>query len=201
MTRKTKWGMRDAASTRLYSLAIASLLAGACSAPPTQQATEEVTPQASQEAPQRATEGATTAATQEATPRRQPGAEITLYAPEQHDLYDGHFVLSAGRVFRVGQLDDPPGWDHIDNDASNVHATEGTVDIDVDEVSNTGSFVARLQVPEGELVVELDRFHEFNPCQSGGVAAYLYEHGDSGCGDSNWPKTFIYIAGMGLRPR
>ncbi len=36
---------------------------------------------------------------QEATPRRQPGAEITLYAPEQHDLYDGHFVLSAGRVY------------------------------------------------------------------------------------------------------
>ena len=122
MTRKT-----------IHSLAIASLLVGACTPQPTQQATEEAAP----------------AATQEATPRRQPGAEITLYAPEQHDLYDGHFVLSAGRIFRVGQLDDPPGWDHIDNEASNVHSTEGTVDIDVDEVSNTGSFVARLQVPEG----------------------------------------------------
>ena len=30
---------------------------------------------------------------QEATPRMQPGAAMTLYAPEQHDLYDGRFVL------------------------------------------------------------------------------------------------------------
>ena len=45
--------------------------------------------------------------------------------------------------------------------------------------------------------MEIDRFHEFSPCQDGGVAAYIYEHGDSGCGDTNWPKTFIYIAGWG----
>ena len=30
------------------------------------------------------------------TPRQQPGAEMTVYTPEQHDLYDGRFVLSAG---------------------------------------------------------------------------------------------------------
>ena len=40
--------------------------------------------------------------TQQATPRRQPGADITLYAPEQHDLYDGRFVLTAGRIYMVG---------------------------------------------------------------------------------------------------
>ena len=43
----------------------------------------------------------------------------------------------------------------------------------------------------------MDRFHEFSPCQDGGIAAYLYEHGDSGCGDTNWPKTFGYLAGWG----
>ncbi len=132
-----------------------------------------------------------------ATPRRQPGAEITLYAPEQHDLYDGRFVLTAGRLYQVGGLNDPPGWDHMGNDASNVHAVPGSVEIDVDEPGNVGRFVARLQAPEGELVLEIDRFHEFNPCQDGGVAAFIYEHGDSGCGDANWPKTFIYIAGWG----
>jgi hypothetical protein len=132
-----------------------------------------------------------------ATPRRQPGAEITLYAPEQHDLYDGRFVLTVGRLYQVGGLNDPPGWDHMGNDASNVHAVAGGVEIDVDEPGNVGRFVARLQAPEGELVLEIDRFHEFNPCQDGGVAAFIYEHGDSGCGDANWPKTFIYIAGWG----
>ncbi len=137
------------------------------------------------------------ATAQEATPRRQPGAEITLYAPEQHDLYDGHFVLSAGRLYQVGGLRDAPGWDHMGNDGTNLRSVEGTVEIDVNEIENTGRFVARLNVPEGNLVIQIDRFHEFSPCQNGGVAAYLYEHGDSGCGDTNWPKTFIYIAGWG----
>lgn len=134
---------------------------------------------------------------QKATPRNQPGAEMTLYTPEQHDLYDGHFVLSANLVYQVGRLNDPPGWDHMGNDAQSVHPVEGTVEIDVDEIKNAGRFVARLKVPEGDLVLEFDRFHEFNPCQNGGVAAYIYEHGDSGCGDTNWPKTFIYVAGWG----
>ena len=29
------------------------------------------------------------------------------------------------------------------------------------------------------------------------MAAYIFEHGDSGCGDSNWPKSFLYVAGWG----
>ena len=134
---------------------------------------------------------------QQATPRKQPGAEIALYAPEQHDLYDGHFQLSAGRLYQVGRLNDSPGWDHMGNDASNVHLVAGTVEIAVDEIKNAGRFIARLKIPEGDLLLEFDRFHEFNPCQDGGVAAYIYEHGDSGCGDTNWPKTFIYLAGWG----
>ncbi len=133
----------------------------------------------------------------QATPRPQPEAEIALYAPEQHDLYDGHFVLSATRIYQVGGLNDPAGWDHMGNDGANVHRVEGAVEIDVNEIHNTGSFVAKLRLPDGDLVLGIDRFHEFSPCQDGGVAAYLYEHGDSGCGDTNWPKTFIYVAGWG----
>ncbi len=133
----------------------------------------------------------------QALPRQQPGAAVTLYAPEQHDLYDGRFVLSAGRVYMVGRLGDPPGWNHMDNEAATVHPVPGSVDIDVDERQNTGRFVARLRIPEGHLVLEFDRFHQFSPCQDGGVAAYIYEHGDSGCGDTNWPKTFVFVAGWG----
>ncbi len=136
-------------------------------------------------------------AADQATPRQQPEAEITLYAPQQHDLYDGHFVLSGTRIYQVGKLDDSPGWDHIGNDGVNLQPVEGAVEIDVDEIQNQGSFVATLRIPQGELVLEIDRFHEFSPCQDGGVAAYIYEHGDSGCGDTNWPKTFIYVAGWG----
>jgi len=134
----------------------------------------------------------------QSTPRQQPGAEITLYAPEQHDLYDGRFVLSATRLYQVGGLEDAHGWNHMGNDASNVRPVEGDVEVDVNERENTGTFIARLKVPEGDLVVEMKGFHEFSPCQDGGIAAYIYEHGDSGCGDTNWPKTFIYVAGWGF---
>ena len=41
---------------------------------------------------------------QQPNPRQQPGAMITSFAPEQHDLYDGRFVLSANRIYMVGTL-------------------------------------------------------------------------------------------------
>lgn len=138
------------------------------------------------------------AAQQPANPRQQPNAAITIFAPDQHDLYDGRFVLSANRIYMVGGLNDSPGWDHFDNAATNVKPVSGTAEIDVDDLKNTGKFEARLKIPEGDLVIALDRVHEFSPCQQGGIVGYLHEHGtDSGCGDNNWPKTFVFLAGWG----
>ena len=74
--------------------------------------------------------GAALAAQQAANPRQQPGATITIFAPEQHDLYDGRFVLSANRIYMVGGLKDAPGWDHMDNAAATVKPVAGTADCD-----------------------------------------------------------------------
>jgi hypothetical protein len=146
-----------------------------------------------------ATAGAAASAQQAANPRQQPGAAVTVFAPEQHDLYDGHFVLSATRVYMVGGVNDPPGWNHMDNGATQLRPAAGTVAIDVDEIRNTGTFTAALKIPEGDLTLAIDRWNEFNPCQNGGIVAYLHEHGtDSGCGDANWPKGFVYLAGWGF---
>jgi hypothetical protein len=124
---------------------------------------------------------------------------ITMFAPEQHDLYDGHYVLSANRIYLVGGVNDPAGWDHMDNEAKDVKPVSGTADIDVNDLTNTGTFEARLKIPEGDLVLAIDKFNEFTPCQNGGIVGFLHEHGtDSGCGDDNWPKTFVYIAGWGF---
>ena len=71
-----------------------------------------------------------------------------------------------------GGLNDAPGFDHLDNDAVNVKPVAGTVEIDVDELKNTGTFEARLKIPEGDLVLAMDRFHEFNPCQNGGIVGF-----------------------------
>jgi hypothetical protein len=143
--------------------------------------------------------GSSLAARQQPNPRQQPGATIHIFAPEQHDLYDGHFVISANRIYMVGTVNDPEGWDHLDNEAKNVRPVSGTAEIDVNEIRDTGTFVARLTIPEGDLVLAMDRWHEFSPCQDGGIEAYIHEHGtDSGCGDANWPKSLLYVAGWGL---
>ncbi|MFL2546087.1 MAG: hypothetical protein ACJ0SL_01795 [Candidatus Rariloculaceae bacterium] len=130
-------------------------------------------------------------------PRSQPGAEMTIYAPEQHALYDGRFIVSGQQIYQVGSLGDDAPFDHMGDDATNLNRVGGEIFFDVDEINNTGVFRAELQLPEGDYVVELDRFHEFSPCQNGGIAAFLYEHGDSGCGDTNWPKSLLYVAGWG----
>ena len=131
-------------------------------------------------------------------PRVQPGTAMGLYTPEQHSLYDGRFVLAGRRVFQVGTLADPSPWDHMGDDGSNLREVGGEVLINVDEIRNTGTFRAELALPEGTYVIELSEFREFSPCQDGGIAAYLFEHGDSGCGDGNWPKSLLFVAGWGI---
>lgn len=130
-------------------------------------------------------------------PRTQPGTAMGVYAPEQHPLYDGRFVLSGSRIHQVGALFDQSPWDHMGDDGTTVREVAGIIDIDVNEPANTGSFRAQLDLPEGKYVVEMERFEQFSPCQDGGIASWLFEHGDSGCGDSNWPKGILYVAGWG----
>lgn len=130
-------------------------------------------------------------------PRTQPGTAGGMYAPEQHPLYDGRFILTGSRVYQVGTLADASPWDHMGDAASNVRPVDGTIEIDVDERANTGTFRAELDLPEGRYLVTMDRFEEFSPCQDGGIAAWLFEHGDSGCGDATWPKSILFVAGWG----
>jgi len=136
-------------------------------------------------------------ATVAAAPEGQSGTTLGVYALDQHPLYDGRFVVTGTRVYQAGTLSDPSPWDHMGDDGTNLRPVDGTIDIDVDERSNTGTFRANLMLPEGRYVVELERFEEFSPCQDGGIAAWLFEHGDSGCGDMNWPKSILYVAGWG----
>lgn len=127
----------------------------------------------------------------------QSSKKMAIYAPNQHQLYDGHFKIQGGHIHQVGRLNELPPWDHMGNDAQNITPVEGVIMLDVNEIENTGSFKAELNLPEGKYVVNLERIHEFSPCQDGGIAAFLYEHGDSGCGDANWPKSLLFVAGWG----
>ena len=130
-------------------------------------------------------------------PHTQPETAMGMYAPAQHELYDGRFIIRGTRIFQAGTLKDASPWDHMGDGAANLREVVGEINLDVNEIENTGTFRAELQLPEGRYVVELDRVHEFNPCQDGGIASYLFEHGNSGCGDMNWPKSLLFIAGWG----
>lgn len=134
---------------------------------------------------------------QERSARSQPDTTMGMYAPEQHELYDGEFHVVGRNIFQAGKLNDESPWDHMDDDASDLRYVGGEIRIDVNEIENNGSFVAELSLPEGLYRVELERFHEFSPCQDGGIAAYLFEHGNAGCGDTNWPKSILWVAGWG----
>src|SRR5262245_55035530 len=92
--------------------------------------------------------GAVVVAQQAPNPRQQPGATLTMFAPDQHDLYDGHFVISANRIYMVGGLNDAEGWDHMDNAAATVKPATGTVNLDVNDLTNTGTFSANLTIPD-----------------------------------------------------
>ena len=126
-----------------------------------------------------------------------------MFAPEQHDLYDGHYILSANRIYMVGGLNDPAGLGPHGQRAKTVKPVSGTAEIDVNDSQRTPARSRRgSKIPEGDLVLAIDKFNEFSPCQNGGIVGFLHEHGtDSGCGDNNWPKTFVYLAGLGVRPR
>ncbi len=129
--------------------------------------------------------------------RSQPDTQMGLYIPEQHELYDGKFNIIGRSLYQVGTLNDASPWDHMGDNAANVRRVGGQVTIDVNEVDNSGTFSAQMLIPEGTYRIELEQFNEFSPCQDGGIAAYLFEHGNAGCGDSNWPKSLLYVAGWG----
>ncbi|MEM9408756.1 MAG: hypothetical protein AAGA81_22185 [Acidobacteriota bacterium] len=139
--------------------------------------------------------------TERATPepgaRLQPETALGIYTPEQHALYDGRFRIRGTKIYQAGTLGDESPWDHMGDDASNLREVGGAIELDVNEIDNTGTFRAELDLPEGRYVVELEEIVEFNPCQDGGIAAFLFEHGDAGCGDANWPKSLLYVAGWG----
>ena len=79
--------------------------------------------------------------------------------------------MSANRIYMAGGVNDPEGWDHLDNEAKTVHAVAGSAEIDVNEIQNTGTFVAKLKIREGDLVLTIDDGTNSTPCQNGGIVA------------------------------
>ena len=99
----------------------------------------------------------------------------------------------------VGGVNDPPGWDHMDNAAATVTPVTGTAEVDVNEVKNTGQFEARLKIAEGDLVLAISmsstraRTAASWRISTSTAPTQVWRH--------NWPKAFVLSGRVGIRSR
>jgi hypothetical protein len=129
------------------------------------------------------------------TPKDEEGTRI--FQATEHPHYSGQFHLTGQHAMLVGSMQDPSPWDHLDYAGKHLTPVSGTIDVDVNERSNTGRVVAEFDEGKDQYRIVFDRFAGSAPYQDGGIATRLYEHGDSGNGDPLYPKTWLYLAGWG----
>jgi hypothetical protein len=126
------------------------------------------------------------------------GTEGTrIFKATEHPHYSGEFHLIGKRAVLVGSLKDASPWDHMDYVGKHQNLVSGAIEIEVDEVKNTGKVVAEFGEGGDRYVIVFDRFAAKQPYQDGGIATRVYEHGDSGNGDTLYPKTWLYLGGWG----
>jgi len=129
------------------------------------------------------------------TPKENEGTRI--FKPDEHPYYSGQFHLSGQRTILIGSVSDHAPWDHLDYAGKHLISVQGTIDIDVNDLTNSGKVVAEFVEGADRYRIAFDRFAAKAPFQGGGIATRIYEHGDSGNGDPLYPKTWLYLAGWG----
>ncbi|MEK6525500.1 MAG: hypothetical protein AABZ22_01365 [Nitrospirota bacterium] len=129
------------------------------------------------------------------TPKGTEGTRI--FTATEHPFYSGEFRLKGERATLIGSMGDTPPWDHLDYAGTHLMPVKGTIDIAVNEVTNTGLVNAEFVEGPDHYRIVFNRFAAKQPFQDGGIATRVYEHGDSGNGDPLYPKTWLYLAGWG----
>jgi hypothetical protein len=129
------------------------------------------------------------------TPKGDEGTRI--FTATEHPHYSGQFHLTGQKAILIGSMSDEVPWDHLDYAGNRLTPVQGTIDINVNELSNSGQVVAEFVERNDRYRIVFDRFAAKAPFQDGGIATRLYEHGDSGNGDPLYPKTWLYLGGWG----
>ena len=126
------------------------------------------------------------------TPKGNEGTRI--FKAAEHPFYTGQFRLRGQKTTLVGGMQDQSPWDHLDYAGKRLTAVQGAIDIDVNEISNTGKVIAEFTEGSDRYKIVFDRFSASKPYQDGGIATRVYEHGDSGNGDPLYPNLGIPYA-------
>jgi hypothetical protein len=129
------------------------------------------------------------------TPKGTEGTRI--FKATEHPFYSGKFRLTGGATQLIGSMRDQSPWDHLDYAGQQIMPVQGKMEIDVNEITNSGRVIAQFVEGTDHYRIVFDRFAAKAPFQDGGIATRLYEHGDSNNGDPLYPKTWLYLAGWG----
>jgi len=129
------------------------------------------------------------------TPKGNEGTRI--FKATEHPYYSGQFRIRGQKATLVGSMQDQSPWDHLDYAGKHLKPVQGTIDIDVNEITNAGQIIAEFTEGSDRYRIVFDRFAASRPYQDGGIATRVYEHGDSGNGDPLYPKTWLYLSGWG----
>ena len=74
------------------------------------------------------------------TPKGDEGTRI--FKATEHPFYSAEFRLKGDRATLVGSMVDTTPWDHLDYAGKHLNAVKGTIEIEVNEHTNTGRVVA-----------------------------------------------------------
>ena len=84
------------------------------------------------------------------TPKENEGTRI--FKSDEHPYYSGQFHLSGQRTTLIGSVSDHTPWDHLDYAGKHLKSVQGTIDIEVNELTNSGKVVA--EFVEGPTAIE-----------------------------------------------
>jgi len=129
------------------------------------------------------------------TPKEGEGTRI--FKATEHPFYSGRFHLSGKKSTLVGSMSDVAPWDHLDYAGKHLTPVRGSIEINVNDITNAGVVQAEFAEGADRYRIVFDRFSAGKPYQDGGIATRVYEHGDSGNGDPLYPKTWLHLSGWG----
>ena len=105
------------------------------------------------------------------TPKGDEGTRI--FKATEHPHYSGQFHLSGQKTTLIGNMQDRTPWDHLDYAGKRLTPVQGTIDIEVNELTNSGQVVAEFVEGADRYRIVFDRFAAKAPFQDRGIATRM----------------------------
>lgn len=98
----------------------------------------------------------TAAADQFGAPKGDEGTRI--FKATEHPYYSGQFHLSGQKATLIGSVNDRGPWDHLDYAGKHLKSVQGSIDIQVNELTNSGQVVAEFVEGSDRYRIVFERF-------------------------------------------